>query len=234
MKKAIVLLSGGLDSTTCLAIAKNCGFEIYALSFSYGQRHGIELEMAKKIAKNFLVKEHKTAKIDLTMFGHSALTDEIAVPKNQNLTFSKKNKNNSIPITYVPARNTIFLSHALAYAEVIGAFDIFIGVNAVDYSGYPDCRKEFIKAFEQMANLATAAGVKNKGKLKIHTPLIAMSKKEIIQNGIKLGVDYSTTHSCYDPIIKKNKIYACGSCDSCQLRLQGFKEAEAKDPISYI
>jgi 7-cyano-7-deazaguanine synthase len=236
MKKAIVLLSGGLDSTTCLAIAKSHGFEIYALSFSYGQRHDIELKMAKKIAKKFAVKEHKTAKIDLTMFGHSALTDEIAVPKNRHLTSSKKEKKNnseSIPITYVPARNTIFLSHALAYAEVIGAFDIFIGVNAVDYSGYPDCREEFIRSFERLSNLATAAGVRNKGKLKIHTPLIAMSKKEIIQSGLKLGVDYSITHSCYDPIIKKNKAYACGSCDSCQLRLQGFKETKTKDPILY-
>lgn len=226
-KKAIVLLSGGLDSTTTLAIAKNAGFETYALSFSYGQRHDIELEFAKKIAENFDVKEHKIANIDLRMFGGSALTAQIDVPKDQEIS------ENNIPITYVPARNTIFLSYALAYAEVIGAFDIFIGVNAIDYSGYPDCRPEFIETFERLATLATAAGVEDKGKFKIHTPLIKLSKKEIIQEGIKNGVDYSITHSCYDPIINNNEVISCGKCDSCQLRLDGFKEAGIEDKINY-
>ncbi len=228
MQKAIVLLSGGLDSTTVLAIAKNLGFEIYALSFSYGQRHEIELKSAKKVAEKFAVTQHKIAKIDLRIFGNSALTDEIAVPKNRDVYEVK-----SIPITYVPARNTIFLSYALAYAEVVGAFDIFIGVNAVDYSGYPDCRPEFIKTFEKLANLATAAGIKNQDGFKINAPLIAMNKKEIIQTGISLGVDYSQTHSCYDPISKNGEIYSCGHCDSCKLRTDGFAAAQIKDPLPY-
>lgn len=226
-KKAIVLLSGGLDSTTALAIAKNKGFDVYTLSFDYGQRHKIELSLAKKIAKKYLVKEHKIAKIDLRIFGGSALTSEISVPKNQKIL------QNKIPITYVPARNTIFLSYALAYAEVIGAFDIFIGVNAIDYSGYPDCRPDFIKTFTKLAKLATAAGVENKGNFKIHTPLIKLSKKEIIQLGIKNGVDYSMTHSCYDPIVMGKKIISCGKCDSCKLRLEGFNAANLKDEINY-
>jgi len=229
MKKAIVLLSGGLDSTTVLAIAKNAGFETYALSFAYGQRHKIELESANKIAKELGAKEHKIAKIDLRIFGHSALTDEIEVPKDQEIS-----AHNVIPITYVPARNTIFLSYALAYAETVGAFDIFIGVNAVDYSGYPDCRPEFIATFEKLANLATAAGVENQGSFKIQAPLMMMSKKEIIEKGISLGVDYSKTHSCYDPIIKNGDNYACGHCDSCKLRLDGFKAARTLDPIKYL
>jgi 7-cyano-7-deazaguanine synthase len=228
MKKAIVLLSGGLDSTTVLAIAKNAGFETYALSFAYGQRHKIELESANKIAKELGAKEHKIAKIDLRIFGHSALTDEIEVPKDQKIS-----AHNVIPITYVPARNTIFLSYALAYAETVGAFDIFIGVNAVDYSGYPDCRPEFIATFEKLANLATAVGVENQGRFKIQAPLMMMSKKEIIEKGISLGVDYSKTHSCYDPITKDDETYACGHCDSCKLRLDGFKEANNVDPIKY-
>jgi len=227
-KKAIVLLSGGLDSTTALSIAKNSGFETYALSFAYGQRHEIELQFAKKIAEKFGVKEHKIATIDLRTFGGSALTAEIAVPKNQEIL------QNRIPITYVPARNTIFLSYALAYAEVVGAFDIFIGVNAIDYSGYPDCRPEFIETFEKLATLATAAGVENKGHFKIHTPLIKLSKKEIIEEGIRNGVDYSITHSCYDPIIEDNKVISCGKCDSCKLRLEGFKAAGIKDGLIYI
>lgn len=227
-KKAIVLLSGGLDSTTTMAIAKNLGFEIYALSFAYGQRHEVELEFAKKIAKNANVKEHRIANIDLRIFGHSALTDEIAVPKNRD------NNDKEIPVTYVPARNTIFLSYALAYAEVVEAFDIFIGVNAIDYSNYPDCRPEFINSFEKMANLATAIGVENQNRCKIHAPLIQMSKSEIIQKGIELQVDYSQTYSCYDPIFKDDKIYACGICDSCQLRLEGFKKAGKKDGFLYI
>ena len=231
MKKAIVLLSGGLDSTTVLGIAKNLGFEIYALSFSYGQRHEIELISAAKIAEKFGVKEHKTAKIDLRIFGHSALTDEIAVPKDRKVFGAKTEIS---PVTYVPARNTIFLSYALAYAETVGAFDIFIGVNAVDYSGYPDCRDEFIFAFEKLANLATAAGDEKKGKFKINTPLISMSKKEIIETGLRLGIDYSQTHSCYDPIEKDGKIYSCGHCDSCLLRLEGFEAAGKVDSVLYV
>ncbi len=229
MKKAIVLLSGGLDSTTVLAIAKNLEFETYALSFSYGQRHEIELESAKKIAKTFNVREHKTANIDLRIFGGSSLTSEIEVPKDQDVNNLK-----SIPSTYVPARNTIFLSYALAYAEVVGAFDIFLGVNAIDYSGYPDCRPEFINTFQKLADLATAAGAENKGNFTIHSPLIEMSKKEIIEKGIELGVDYSSTHSCYDPIIKDGRTYACGKCDSCKLRLEGFKAAKVNDMVNYL
>lgn len=224
MKKAIVLFSGGLDSTTVLAIAKNLGYEVYALSFSYGQRHKIELEAAKNIVKKFAIKEHKITNIDLRLFGGSALTADIAVPKNA-VNADK------IPVTYVPARNTIFLSFALAYAETVGSFDIFIGVNAIDYSNYPDCRGEFISAFEKLANLATAAGDENKGSFKIHAPLIKMSKKEIIETGLNLGVDYSLTHSCYDPIIINGKAKPCGKCDSCILRIEGFTAANLQDPL---
>ena len=223
--KAILLLSGGLDSATVAAIAKKSGFEIYALSFDYGQRHKTELESAKKIAELSGFAEHKIAKIDLRIFGGSALTSDIPIPTVPSI---------AIPITYVPARNTIFLSYALAYAEVVGAFDIFVGVNVVDYSGYPDCRPDFIRAFEKLANLATAVGVEGKGEFKIHAPLIKMSKKEIIEAGIKLGVDYSQTHSCYDPIMRDEKIYACGKCESCQLRLAGFASANLSDPIYYF
>jgi 7-cyano-7-deazaguanine synthase len=223
--KAILLLSGGLDSATVAAIAKKSGFEIYALSFDYGQRHKTELESAKKIAELSGFAEHKIAKIDLRIFGGSALTSDIPMPTVPSI---------AIPITYVPARNTIFLSYALAYAEVVGAFDIFVGVNVVDYSGYPDCRPDFIRAFEKLANLATAVGVEGKGEFKIHAPLIKMSKKEIIEAGIKLGVDYSQTHSCYDPIMRDEKIYACGKCESCQLRLAGFASANLSDPIYYF
>lgn len=229
--KAIVLLSGGLDSATVLAIAKKSGCEIYALSFDYGQRHKIELESAKKIAVQNGVAEHKIAQIDLRIFGGSALTADLAVPK-QLTTYDLQLA--TIPITYVPARNTIFLSYALAYAEVIGAFDIFVGVNAVDYSGYPDCRPDFIRAFEKLANLATAVGVEGKGKFKIHAPLIKMSKKEIIEAGTQLGIDYSKTHSCYDPITREEKIFACGKCESCRLRLAGFSAANVSDPICYF
>lgn len=225
MKKAIILLSGGLDSATCLAIAKDMNFDVYALSFLYGQRHEIEIDFAKKIAEKFAVKEHKIAKIDLRIFGGSALTDDIEVPKNRDVN------ENKIPVTYVPARNLIFLSYALGYAEIVGAFDIFIGVNAIDYSGYPDCREEFIRSFEETARLATAAGLQ--GKFKIHTPLINLSKQEIIAKGIALGVDHSMTHSCYDPIIKEGKVYACGKCDSCQLRAEGFAKNNAKDGINF-
>ena len=226
MKKAVILLSGGLDSTTCLAVAKSKKFSIYALSFRYGQRHDFEIGAAKQIARSSQVKDHVILDIDLRAFGGSALTDNIDVPKSRD----GKIGGGEIPITYVPARNTIFLSFALAYAETIESQNIFIGVNALDYSGYPDCRPEYITSFEKMSNLATKAGVEGKSKIKIHTPLIDLSKKEIIQEGIKLGVDYSKTHSCYDP--DKNGI-ACGLCDACILRREGFKKANIKDPIEY-
>lgn len=221
-KKAVILLSGGLDSATVLAIAQSQGYEAYALSFNYGQRHTIELEAAKKLAALNNVKEHKIANIDLRLFGGSALTADIEVPKARNA----KEIGAGIPITYVPARNTIFLSFALAYAETIGANDIFIGVNALDYSGYPDCRPEYIEAYERMANLATATGVSGKNILKIHTPIIGMNKAEIIRKGNDLGVHYSVTISCYDPVNGK----ACGACDACILRAKGFAENNLKDP----
>jgi 7-cyano-7-deazaguanine synthase len=226
-KKAIVLLSGGVDSATALAIAKSEGFDCYALSFEYGQRHSLELEAAQKTAMAFRVSEHYIINIDLTQFGHSALTDfRLNVPKDR----PDLEKHNYIPITYVPARNTIFLSYALAWSEAIGCFDIFIGVNAMDYSGYPDCRGEYISAFEKMANLATAAAVSGKGKYCIHTPVIEMTKGQIIRRGTQLGVDYSLTHSCYDP---SEDGFACGKCDTCRLRLKGFAEAGLIDPVRY-
>ena len=224
--KAVVLLSGGLDSTTTLAIAKNQGFEIYALSFDDGQRHRLELERAKIIAQKFKVADHQIMTIDLRKFGGSALTDSIDVPTNRN----EEEMSSEIPITYVPARNTIFLSFCLAYAEVKKAGNIFLGVNAVDYSGYPDCRPEFIAAFEALANLATKTGVEGKEKLKIQTPLIQFTKADIIRRGIELGVDYSLTLSCYNP---REEGTACGVCDSCLLRLKGFSQAGLKDPIEY-
>jgi len=224
--KAVVLLSGGIDSTTTLAIAKNMGFAIYALSFRYGQRHEVELEAASRIARYFNTDEHLILDIDLRRIGGSALTGDIAIPKSRSI----KQMGKDIPVTYVPARNTIFLSYALAWAETIKAFDIFIGVNALDYSGYPDCRPEYIKAYEKMANLATKAGVEGKQKIKINTPLIRMTKAQIIRKGIELGVDYSQTHSCYDPSAEG---VACGECDSCILRLKGFEEAGIKDSIRY-
>lgn len=224
-KKAVVLLSGGLDSSTVLAIAKSEGYDCHALSFRYGQRHVIELERAKAVAKAQGVVEHKIAEIDLRLFGGSALTADIAVPKARGMDEIES----GIPITYVPARNTVFLSFALAYAEVIGAYDIFIGVNALDYSGYPDCRPEFIKAYEDMANLATAAGVGGKARLRIHAPIMHMNKAQIIKAGLRLGVDYGLTLSCYDPDISGKP---CGSCDACILRAKGFKEAGAVDPTA--
>jgi 7-cyano-7-deazaguanine synthase len=224
--RAVVLLSGGLDSATTLAIARSRGFRAFALSFRYGQRHAIELESAARVARSLGAEQHLVVDIDLRTIGGSALTDDIAVPKQR----SPAEMTSGIPITYVPARNTIFLSFALAWAEVLGAEDIFIGVNALDYSGYPDCRPEYIEAFEQMANLATKAGVEGRMRLKIHTPLIAMTKAEIIKTGLELGVDYSLTHSCYDPTAEG---LACGKCDSCLLRLKGFDEAGARDPLSY-
>jgi 7-cyano-7-deazaguanine synthase len=225
-RKAVVLLSGGVDSATTLAIAKNLGFDLYALSFSYGQRHKIELRAAELIACHIGVSRHITLDIDLKLFGSSALTDDIAVPKRRNIAEMA----HDIPVTYVPARNTIFLSYALAWAEVLTSGDIFIGVNALDYSGYPDCRPEYIAAYEQMANLATKAAVEGKQMLTIHTPLIQMTKGQIIQKGLELGLDYSLTHSCYDPTPNGE---ACGECDSCLLRLRGFQNAGILDPIRY-
>ena len=222
--KAVILLSGGLDSTTCLAIAKNQGFELYALTFNYGQRHDFELKSAQKIVDHFQIKNHSIVNIDLAQFGGSALTDEIDVPKDRS-----ESKMTDIPITYVPARNTVFLSLALAWAETLNAFNIFIGVNALDYSGYPDCRPEYIAAFEKTANLATKAGISG-ASFKIHTPLINMKKSEIILNGLQLGVDYGLTSSCYDPL--KDGV-PCGHCDACILRLKGFQEADTLDPLSY-
>ena len=222
-KKAVVLLSGGLDSATALAIAKADGFECYALSFRYGQRHAIELDCAKLVANTQDVAEHREIDIDLAAFGGSALTDlNIDVPHNVD--------DDKIPITYVPARNTIFLSYALAWAEVLGSTDIFIGINVLDYSGYPDCRPEFIAAYETMANLATKAGVTDEEKLTIHTPLIDLTKAQIIQKGLELGVAYGDTTSCYDPAPDGA---SCGTCDSCRLRLKGFTEAGATDPRKY-
>ncbi|MCM2359169.1 MAG: 7-cyano-7-deazaguanine synthase QueC [Geobacteraceae bacterium] len=221
-KKAVVLYSGGLDSTTCLAIARAEGFEPYAMSFAYGQRHKTELEVAKANAKPMGAVEQLVVEFDLRKVGGSALTSDIAVPKD--------GVGSDIPVTYVPARNTIFLSFALGWAEVLGAFDIFIGVNALDYSGYPDCRPEYITAFETMANLATKAGVEGTGRFKIHTPLIQLTKAEIIRRGLALGVDYGRTHSCYDPTPEG---LACGLCDSCRLRLKGFAEAGVEDPVRY-
>ena len=224
--KAVVLLSGGLDSTTTLAIAKRAGFDLFALTFDYGQRHHIEVDRAQDIAKHFAVVDHQIVKIDLRQFGGSALTDSIEVPTDRD----QKEMGSEIPVTYVPARNTIFLSFCLAYAEVKEANDIFIGVNAIDYSGYPDCRPEFITAFETLANLATKAGVEGKNRMKIHTPLIKLNKGEIIQKGLQLGVDFAMTHSCYNP---GEEGKSCGVCDSCQLRLKGFQEAGVEDPIKY-
>lgn len=225
-KKAVVLLSGGLDSATCVAMARDAGFEVYALSFAYGQRHSVELEAADRVATHLGVVEHKTAVLDLRLFGGSALTADIDVPKDRN----EETMEADIPVTYVPARNTIFLAFAMAYAEVVGAKDIFIGVNALDYSGYPDCRPEFIKSFEETANLGTKAGVTEDERLNIQTPLIDMTKAEIAATGTKLGVDYTMTISCYDP---DDAGLACGHCDSCLLRQKGFREAGLADPTHY-
>ena len=225
MKRAVVLLSGGIDSATTLAVALAEGYEVYALSFDYGQRHQIETEAARRIAGWLGAKEHRIAKIDLRIFGGSALTDDVDVPKRR----SETEIAHGIPVTYVPARNTIFLAYALAWAEVLPVSDIFLGVNAIDYSGYPDCRPEFIEAFENMANVGTKAGVEG-GRFRIHTPLIKFSKAEIIRKAVELGVNLSLTHSCYDPTPEG---LACGECDSCLLRLKGFREAGTKDPIRY-
>ncbi len=220
--KAVILYSGGLDSTTCMAIAGSEGFAPYAVSFSYGQRHSVEMELAKKNARAMGAVDHLVIEFDYRKVGGSALTSDVAVPKD--------GIGDDIPVTYVPARNTIFLSFALGWAEVLGARDIFIGVNALDYSGYPDCRPEYIAAFEKMANLATKAGIEGNG-FRIHTPLIHLTKAEIIKKGLGLGVDYALTHSCYDPTPAG---LACGLCDSCRLRLKGFAEAGLRDPAGYV
>jgi 7-cyano-7-deazaguanine synthase len=224
---AVCLLSGGLDSATCLGVARRDGFECYALSFDYGQRHRVELEAASRVARHLGAKEHQVAKIDLRAFGGSALTADIDVPKHS----SVEDLPDGIPITYVPARNTIFLSYAMAWAEVLNASDIFIGVNAIDYSGYPDCRPEFIAAFETMANLATKAGVEGRTHLRVHTPLAKLDKAGIVKLAAQVGVDFAQTHSCYDPDASGRP---CGRCDSCLLRKKGFHEAGLEDPLPYL
>jgi 7-cyano-7-deazaguanine synthase len=224
---AVCLLSGGLDSATCLGVARRENFDCYALSFDYGQRHRIELEAAARIAKHLGAKEHRIARIDLRAFGGSALTADIDVPKHDSVDQLSAT---GIPITYVPARNTIFLSYAMAWAEVLNASDIFIGVNAIDYSGYPDCRPEFISAFETMANLATKAGVEGRTHLRVHAPLAKLDKARIVKLGAEVGVDFAQTHSCYDPDASGRP---CGHCDSCLLRLKGFREAGLSDPVQY-
>jgi len=225
LKPAICLLSGGLDSSTCLGVARREGFDCYALSFDYGQRHRIELEAAARVARHFAVKEHRTVRIDLRAFGASALTADIAVPKHRTVDEMGAQ---GIPVTYVPARNTIFLSYAMAWAEVLECSDVFIGVNAIDYSGYPDCRPEFIRAFESMANLATKAGVEGRTHLRIHTPLAALNKAAIVRLGADVGLDFALTHSCYDP---GEGGRPCHECDSCLLRRKGFEEAGIPDPV---
>lgn len=225
--KAVVLLSGGLDSSTVLASAITDGFETYALSFRYGQRHGVELDAARRVAQHLGATRHVVADIDLRLFGGSALTADLAVPKGRSAAEMER----EIPVTYVPARNTIFLSYALAWAEVLGSQDLFIGVNAVDYSGYPDCRPEYIEAYQQMANLATKAGVEGRQRLTIHTPLLHLSKAEIIRRGLSLGVDYSMTVTCYDPSPAGE---GCGECDACLLRLRGFADNGMADPAAYV
>ena len=225
--KAVVLLSGGLDSATALAIAKSEGFDVFAMSFKYGQRHAAELDCARRVAFQQGVAQHVIADIDLRIFGGSALTADIDVPKDRASGEMKL----GIPVTYVPARNTIFLSFALAWAETLGSSDIYIGVNALDYSGYPDCRPEYIASYERMANLATKAGVEGRQRLKLHTPLITWRKSQIILRGLDLGVDFALTSSCYDPSRDGS---ACGKCDSCQIRLKGFREAGVRDPIKYV
>jgi len=226
MPDAVILLSGGLDSATTAAVARDQGFELFALSFDYGQRHRFELEAGRRVASALGVRRHALLKIDLGQIGGSALTADVEVPKHR----TSEQMETGIPVTYVPARNTVFLSLALGYAESLGAFDIFIGVNAVDYSGYPDCRPEFIAAYENLANLATKAGVEGGAKFKIHAPLIHMTKAQIIRRGLDLGVDYALTHSCYDP---EPSGLSCGVCDACQIRRAGFQEASLADPLPY-
>jgi 7-cyano-7-deazaguanine synthase len=224
--RAVVLLSGGLDSTTTAAVAKADGFDVYALSVDYGQRHRVELERAAAVAKALGVADHRTVTLDLRAIGGSALTADVAVPKDR----SADDMGHGVPVTYVPARNTILLGLALGYAETVGAFDIFIGANVLDYSGYPDCRPEFLAAFEGLANLATKAGTDGAGRFRVHAPLLKLTKAEIIRDGVRLGVDYAPTLSCYDPDAAGR---ACGRCDSCQLRKKGFAEAGVTDPTAY-
>ena len=226
MPRAVVLLSGGLDSTTALAVARDRGFDVFALSVDYGQRHRVELDRAAAVAKALGAAEHRTVRLDLRAIGGSALTADVAVPKDR----GPDDMAHGVPVTYVPARNTILLGLALGYAETVGAFDLFIGANVLDYSGYPDCRPEFLAAFESLANLATKAGTEGAGKFRVHSPLLKMTKAEIIREGVKLGVDYSLTLSCYDPDAEGR---ACGRCDSCQLRKKGFAEAGVPDPTVY-
>jgi 7-cyano-7-deazaguanine synthase len=226
LPRAVVLLSGGLDSTTVLAIAQQDGFEVYALSFDYGQRHAVELQAARRVAQHYRVAQHVVVPINLRIFGGSALTSDMAVPRDRPMT----DLTHDIPTTYVPARNTIFLSIALAWAEVLACSDIYMGVNALDYSGYPDCRPEYIEAYERMANLATKSGVEGRQRLKIHTPLIQWTKAQIIQRGLELGVDYGLTSTCYDPAPAGTP---CGHCDACQLRRKGFAESGLADPLRY-
>jgi 7-cyano-7-deazaguanine synthase len=228
MPEAVLLLSGGLDSTTLLAHALADGFDVHAMTFRYGQRHAVEIRAARRVAERFGLRDHVVVDIDLRAFGGSALTSDVAVPKDRDLSATASE---GIPITYVPARNTIFLSFALAWAEVLEAQDIFIGVNALDYSGYPDCRPEYIASFERMANLATRGGVEGTNPIRIQAPFVALTKAEIIQRGLSLGVDYSMTQSCYDPDADGR---ACGHCDACQLRLRGFAEAGVSDPARYL
>jgi 7-cyano-7-deazaguanine synthase len=225
-RKAVCLLSGGLDSSTCLGVARREGYDCYALSFDYGQRHRIELEASARVARHFCAREHRVVRIDLRDFGGSALTADIEVPKHR----SAIEMGHGIPITYVPARNTIFLAYALAWAEVLESSDIFIGVNAIDYSGYPDCRPEYTSAFEHMANLATKAGVEGRTRTRIHTPLAQLDKGEIVRLGVEVGLDFSLTHSCYDP---DQGGRPCGHCDSCLLRRKGFEVAGIVDPLVY-
>jgi 7-cyano-7-deazaguanine synthase len=226
-KLAVVLLSGGLDSATALAVARREGYRCHALTFAYGQRHAAELEAARRLAATLGAVEHRVLPLDLRAIGGSALTADLPVPRDR----SEEEMGSGIPVTYVPARNTVFLALALAWAEVIGSFDLFVGVNVIDYSGYPDCRPEFIEAFERLANLATRAGVEHRGTFRVHAPLIRLSKAEIIRLGLGLGVDYGLTHSCYDPAVDGA---ACGRCDSCRLRRAGFEAAGVPDPTSYV
>ena len=226
MPRAVVLLSGGLDSTTTLAMAKSQGFEVYALTVDYGQRHRVELERAAAVTRAFGVADHRTVRLDLRAIGGSALTADVAVPKDR----TDEAIGHGVPVTYVPARNTILLGVALGYAETVGAFDLFIGANVLDYSGYPDCRPEFLEAFERLANLATKAGVEGAGRFRVHAPLLKLTKAEIIREGLRLGVDYAQTLSCYDPDPEGR---ACGRCDSCLLRKKGFAEAGVADPTRY-
>ena len=224
--RAVILLSGGMDSATAAAIAKADGYRLHALTVRYGQRHAVELRAAQRVGEALGVTDHRVIDVDLTVIGGSALTDTMAVPLDRTLDAVGQD----VPVTYVPARNTIFLSLALGHAEVVGAFDIFIGANALDYSGYPDCRPAYLRAFEQLANLATRAGAEGGGQFRIHAPLLELSKRQIVECGVKLGVDFSLTHTCYAPDAQGR---ACGRCDACQLRLKGFREAGVEDPVAY-